>query len=362
MLAVYYTIFFILALMFIPLASKKVTYAYQPHIDSTYDPLSGVNSQTRYVLYAVAVLMLIMLVFFCINKPEDISDNKMYLFYYESGGRHNDRTLEPTFGMITDISPSFLWLLGIYALLSCGSNIYAIFRNSPNIFLSVIIYLSYYYILHDVIQIRVAVSCGLALIAIRYQYERKWLTYFLLIALAMTFHSSAVIFIPLYFLPKKNMNRTFWATLLLVCLILALFGLRIGTLSRYIPLQLVQKYLEAYLGSRTYVASELGPMRVFKCLMIIVMIIRINTIKRHYPYAPMVLCLYTLSLIVYLLMGDIPVLQGRIGELLGISEIFALAMFPLISKKHYYLLLIIPLGIAAYNHMEGLNLLTYSAG
>jgi len=340
-----------------PLASTRRAYCWRGHGD--YDALASFHGHSRKMIWWAAALLVAMLVLICVSKEETIADYMMYERNYTMGNTSNyNRELEPTFNWITAVSPSFLWLLFFYALMSCGTNVYAILRNSPNIWLSLIIYLCIFFVVHDMIQIRAGVACAILLLGIRYIKERKWWIYFPLSAIAILFHYSAAVFPLLYFLPYKNPNKWFWSALLVAATVMSFLNIQFGTMTRAIPFGFIQNYLEMYLGNREYESLTLTPIRVMKVGCIILMLFNLGRIKRAYPLAPTVIMVYICSQLSYLLFSDLPVLQARLGELFGVSEIFALAMFPMISRKHYYLLCIIPLFIAFMSVRSALDLLT----
>lgn len=358
MVEAYYAVVILILVLTLPLGTRKMVYSASPDIKG-YTPLSGMSSGGRKAVITGAVLILALLVVICIFKPETLPDRDMYETYYDMGGGDKmNRELEPTFTILVRMAPSFLALLGMYALLSVGGHITAIFLNSPNIWLSLLVYLSYTFILHDMIQMRAAVAIGLLLIAVRFIRERQWILYFLFIGLASTFHYSAIIFFLFYFLPSKYLNKWIWSGALILCTIAGLLNTQIGYVAKYLPVGFVQTYLENYMGDKTFTASEIGPVRLFKVVCAIIMLFNQRSIVSRYPLAIPVLIFYMCSQISYLLFSDIPVLQGRFGEMFAAFDIFALAMFPMISKKHYYLLWAVPIALVCYQHVEAYGLLT----
>lgn len=353
---IFYLVVIVILTLTLPFASKNVVYGAKGI--RPYTPLGGLsNNQKRAAQMLLGIITLI-LIAVCVWRSEDMCDYAMYLRMYSMGGGENmNRELEPTFKLIVSVSPVFLIFLAIYAILSVSSHVYSIMRNSPNIWLTFLLYLTMYFVLHDMVQIRAAVAIGLLLIAVRYIVERKWITYYILVIIASFFHYSAAVFLFLYFIPHKHLNKWVWSGMLILFLAFGLLNMQFAYFARLIPLQFVQNYLEAYLGNRDYTASAIGPVRVIKVICAIIMVFGLPRIKRIYPFAVPVLCFYIISQMCYLLFGDIPVLQGRMGELFGSFEIFALAMFPLLSKKHYYLLCIVPVALALYNFQTGIFLL-----
>lgn len=86
------------------------------------------------------------------------------------------------------------------AIIAIVPVIYYIYRNSENIFLSFLIYLSFNYYLYTLITIRQSAAYGIILLSINSIKERKLLRFLILIFIATGFHTSALFFIPAYLL------------------------------------------------------------------------------------------------------------------------------------------------------------------
>lgn len=361
MLGLYYIVVIAILTITLPLASRKVAYANTDKIND-YNPLGYYSKDVRRFIWFAAGAIIVMLIGLCMSKPEDILDNQMYLIMYNMGGAEKvQRSIESSFAIITALAPTFSALIFIYALISVTTHIYSIFKLSPNIWLSLWLYLTFFFVLHDMVQIRAAAALGFLMYSVKYIQERKIVPYVILVLIAFFFHSSAMIMMPLYFLPRKNLNKYVWIGVLVLATVMGLVNVRMGYVAKFIPVNFVQNYLATYMGSKTFAEAGIGPMRIFKVICTIVMLINLDKIKKQYAYCVPVLGLSIISQLCYLLMGDIPVLQGRLGELFGTFEIFALAMFPMISKKHYYLLMIVPIAFAIYNSLSGYFLLTVSS-
>lgn len=357
MIGVYYFILFIAILLTAPTASAKVAFHYDPDQGRPYTTLGSLQPSLRRMYYAVAAVLLVMMVMMCVNRSEFMPDYSVYQLMYSNWDSTDAREgVEPTFAWMCKLSPTFLFLLGLYATVSCSLHLLGIFRNAPNLCLSMMIYLGYSFVFHDMIQIRAAVACGILLISIRYIYNRNWVVYYLLTAVAIMFHYSALAMVFLYFLPAKKMYKWFWIGIVVLILGMSFAGIQLGSLSRYIPLEIVEFAVENYLGNRTYAAAEAGPMRIIICIILIVMILKIDDIKKYYPFAPICVCISIFSQAFFLLCGDIPVMQGRMGEFLGVADIFTYAMIPLMSRKHYYVLILIPVLLTIYLNQSVLSM------
>lgn len=70
--------------------------------------------------------------------------------------------------------------------------------------------------------LRQAVATGITWVAYRYIQERKLLPYLMCCAIAYQFHNSAIIFLPLYFIPARKWKRE---QVIVVMVVLAAFGM-----------------------------------------------------------------------------------------------------------------------------------------
>lgn len=344
----YYVIFLAVMILTLPFGAESVIFSPKNLGGGfKYDPLGSFSRSQRKILYAAFALIALGLIMLCAGRPETMPDYLMYKMLYEMGGGDRiNRDIEPSFTMLVNLSPTFIFMITAYAILSVSAHVYAIVRNSPNIWVSFLVYLSFYFVLHDMVQMRAAVAAGLLLLNVRYIAERKIIPFMLITLVAAFFHASALIFIPLYFIPRKSLNKWIWSGVLIVSLALGLTNNAFGYLAKFIPLEIVENYLYAYLGSHDHTATKIGLTHFCSVAIGIFMLFNLDSIKKRYPYAVVVVLLYIISQLFYLLFADLPVMQTRMGELFGTFEIFGLAMLPMVSKKYYYPLMIVACVIA----------------
>lgn len=72
--------------------------------------------------------------------------------------------------------------------------------------------------------LRQMIGVGIAWIGIKYVYKRNFLKFIFCILLATSFHNSAIILLPLYFIPIKKFNPKFIIIFMIMCLLLGLSG------------------------------------------------------------------------------------------------------------------------------------------
>lgn len=81
----------------------------------------------------------------------------------------------------------------LMAVITGAVNYTLIFRKSPMPFLSVLIYVGFFYFYRDFTQIRFALAAGLGIWALFQFIERKYIGFFLLVFVAVFFHAAALV-------------------------------------------------------------------------------------------------------------------------------------------------------------------------
>ncbi len=69
------------------------------------------------------------------------------------------------------------------------------------------VYVSRFFVGRNLLQIRAGLCYAIILLGVRYISKRDWFHYFLIVFIAYLFHSSALVAIPLYFLPLLNLKK-----------------------------------------------------------------------------------------------------------------------------------------------------------
>lgn len=123
------------------------------------------------------------------------------VFRYEPGYLF----IEALCGEITS-NPTFLFL--IIALFSIYSYHYAIKKKSPLVYLSIFVYISFFYFKREIITIRYGLSCALFLLSIIAFSENENKKGYFFSLLSFMFHYTALSVIPLLFLIKNKESKT----------------------------------------------------------------------------------------------------------------------------------------------------------
>ena len=281
----------------------------------------------RKVLYASLCFILIMLAAFRTVGIDNDSEN--YEFYF----RNYD---EPLLENIVEFSFRFLSeffsnifddvhiIFFIYALFGVTIKFVAFQRLTPLMTLAIITYIGHYYILHECNQIRAGVASALFLLSVTYIANRQLLRAVCLMLLALFFHYSSLILLPLLFLSNKDMQtrqRMMWALSIPVGYLVYFLGISLSS----VPIPYISEKMEIYEALK-----DLGfdsDLNVFSAVMIVRNLIFLyllymyDTIRPYNPYLSLMLKIMGISLFAVKALAGVPVIAMRISELYGIVEI-----------------------------------------
>lgn len=171
---------------------------------------------------------------------QDISVSKDYIgyqYYFDNIHEITDGNyfyllvMEPGFAAIVVFFRSiFLTNYGVaimffYALTSLSLKVYTINRLSINPYLSLLFYFSYFFLFHEMTQIRIALASGIFLISLIPFLNDKRGSFILLILLATCFHYSAIFYLVILIFTTKKLNKNLYIGILILSLILGVIKL-----------------------------------------------------------------------------------------------------------------------------------------
>lgn len=226
----------------------------------------------------------------------------------------------------------------VFAFMSIALKFWAIKNLTPLLFASICIYLMNFFALHDLTQIRAGVAASLFLFAIKPLSEGKRLYAFIFILIGITFHVSALVYLPVLLLGNKPFNR-YWKyclySLAPSCVVFYLLNFNI-LLSINIPF--ISEKLELYQIANEFGDLEkarlLSPFPLIKMFFFLYLTYFADTIKHYVPAIFLIIKILGLSLLTYFAFASFPILSMRISELFGIVEIIAFpcVIFTLLPK------------------------------
>lgn len=268
-------------------------------------------------------------------------DSVAYRNYYDMG-KEIWIMAEPTFGIISRlvkyIFNNFQYVIIIYAIAGITLKFKAINRLTELQWLSLIVYFSTYFLLHEFTQIRAGIASGLVLLSIPHIAERKPWHFLGFVGLAMLFHYSAIIALPLYLLTDSHLNRA-WKILIgsLIPIGIVLHYLKFDPLLFVIPIETIRLKIEIYQQNQESTNISLNIFNlvyIVKYIILYILLFYYETIYNKAKYISLLLKIYALSLFAYTALSSNTIIAMRISELLGVVEMILIPyLYYLIKPK-----------------------------
>lgn len=270
-----------------------------------------------------------------------VADYDVYLQYYED---YADTLVEPSFILISFlVHHTFnnpIWIFIIYAILGVSLKFIAIKQLSKLAFLSVLIYMSYFFILHELTQIRVGIASGMLLLCVKPLYERNLKRFLLYALIATLFHFSAIIIFAFWLLNPFKINRLLYGALIPIAY--GVYFLKLNVVY-VIPIPYIQEKMDIYM--QLLDSQEINVFNLVymvKCFIFYYFLYFLPKIETCNQYTILLLKLYAISLFSFTFFAIIPVLGFRISELIGIVEIIVLPfIYYTIAPRKFSKLLIL---------------------
>jgi MFS family permease len=288
----------------------------------------------RDVLIIMGLMGVTMIVIAGSRSPYDTPDSDSYEILYYSVNSLDDLIREPSFVYIS----YYLNALGFgvnalffaYAVMSVPLRIGAICKLSPLPILTLCIYISYFYQLHDLMQMRCAVASSLFLFAIYFRANRRWWWTIFFILFGFLFHYSAFAGIIILFFSNKELKK--WQRFVLAMIVpLGLLFYFFGfDYSYLVPDELGGDRLAAYRelkekgkeDDQSWVFYK-HPVFLLNVLLYYVCLIYYNVLEKSYKYMPIMLKIMAFSFICTLTLTTLSaVLASRLHEYFAIVSIF----------------------------------------
>lgn len=288
--------------------------------------------RVRNLCYWTTGIFLIGFAIFCRKYSPDYST---YLLAYQEIIMGYDSAMEYSFAWISRfveiVFGDSIGVFVVYALLGISLKLWAINKLTELDFLSVAIYLSCYFMLHDMIQIRAGVVSGLLLLSIRPAYDRNYKLFFGLVAIACIFHYSAVALFVLWFVSGRSIKRWFWLVLLAIVYSLNFFNIGPSTYLGNLDLEIanvrIASYYQALQNVQRVEVNVFNPAQLLRCCLFLFLLWKIRLIHEHNKYAYILIKIFLLGLCCLVFFSAIPVIAYRFSELFLIVEII---LYPLI--------------------------------
>lgn len=286
------------------------------------------DKEDKYVEKMIYVA--VVLIMFCLAAFRPIGIDKDSIMYTEMYS-DPDFLVEPTFKWISSLSS---FLLGdvrgvfvVYALLSIPLKAYSITRLSEFSLLAVLVWLSHFFLVHDFTQIRAAVAIAIFIYAIKFLSEGEKKKYLIAILVAILFHYSSIIYIPLVFLGNSRLSDNWKKFLIAVPLIGYALAILNVDLLELLPLPFFQDKIKIYQEMKEKGVMEGDDINIFNVAFLLKLIIyyflvwKYDILKERAQHISIVLKIYSFSIFFFLIFSFMPVLAYRGSEMFAVVEI-----------------------------------------
>jgi hypothetical protein len=226
-----------------------------------------------------------------------------------------------------------------YALIALSLKVFSVGKLTNLFFLTLLVYFSNYFLLHEMTQIRVGVASAIFLFSIPYLVNKKYVSYVGMVMLAMLFHYSALLyFIPLFFSPFHFKQKIYFLALGVILVL------------TFVPTDFILPLLKINMGdvqvkSNNYIEyAELGVTEEVNKLNVnflisyaitVVFTFFINTIQSKNNYAYLLIKLQILGLFLFQIFSPIPGFAFRSSELFMVTQIISIPFFVHIFKNKW---------------------------
>lgn len=263
------------------------------------------------------------------------SDNyaQTYRTYYDE---KSSSEVESSFIIISAVlnlftnDPHALFLF--YALFGVGLKFFAFYRyDNKRLFLFLVLYLSYFYVVHEMMQIRTGILSAMYLLAIHEIVEgKRWLA-LIYILIGCLFHVSGLILLPILFFrnkPLSSWEKYIWTGIVVISLVISASG---GTIFDYLveipyvgdKLTLYQK--AADVGKSASTINGFGVFHLISIALFVYLVFFSDTINEKDRHYPILIKTYACGLMFYTVLGFVPDLAARVSFLYRTATIILLA-------------------------------------
>lgn len=311
-----------------------------------------INNRKKLINYLLILIIFLILFYTAAFRKIGLDrDSYAYLEYIK-----NYRSGDSSFGL-SNIEPTFIIILTfadyisdnplrvifiIYAALSLSIKFYAFKKLSLNFYLSILIYICLYFILHEMTQIRVGASAAFFLLALDDIYNKNKIAYFSKALTAVFFHYSALLMIPFYLINPRKSYKKFYFFLPLTGFALAYFSeymlIFLSKISAVLPSFLSTKIKYYIFLADSGINTEINLFNIYMLSLIVIYYLTLfcsQNFKSRYDI--IFLKILAWAIFFFYSLSFLPVLSFRISEFLAVILIVFIADLSFMFKQRTFL-------------------------
>lgn len=290
------------------------------------------SSKYRYLCRKIYWFNIVCLILFAgFKDPNLTADGPMYV----SALKGDEFIIEPTFNILCRLIKNFLnsqyvWIFLVYSSIAIFTKAVSILHLSKLCLLCLLVWVSDFFPLHELGQIRAAVAGGFFLLSIPSLYEHRLKSYLGWTLIALCFHISSIIMLMLWPLKVRMINPKFWVLMVVASMVWALLNIDILFIVKFLPFTEVKNKYEAYLilqSSLEKGANVFSPLVLGKFIIVLFLLTKVKILRRVDPRSILYLKIMLVSVIARNVLATNVSIAFRVSEFFGIIEII---LFPLI--------------------------------
>jgi hypothetical protein len=295
----------------------------------------GQRKYDVYIVIGIAIVLVIISAFRGENVDRD------YINYVNFYNDIDNASVEPSFVLISKIVNYLLWdnvvfVFLLYAILGVFIKIRGILKYSDFRFLSILVYISYSYILHDLTQIRAGVAGGLMLLSVEAINNRDWRKYVFLMSLAVLFHYSAAFFLWLWFFDQDRIKVSAYILFIIISIILPPYLMDISrNFYIFVPFDFLSRKLGQYENQHGDVMNIFNTWQLMRIFLSLLFLKSIDVIRVNNRYGVIFVKIYVVASCMRMLLSWNPVLCERISDLFIIMDMVTLTYIVYIVRPRY---------------------------
>ncbi len=221
-----------------------------------------------------------------------------------------------------------LAIMLFFAITSVAMKIFIFDRFSINPYLVILLYFSHYFIIQEMTQIRIGFASAIFFVSLIFYFKNNYKAYTAMILLATLFHYSALVYLILLLINKKNFNVHFYSGLLILSFVFGFLKLplfySIGNLFSSVDdigkLGTYSNIIQYDTNDDIKVFNVINLVRIFSSIYLMFMIPKTEFLKDQrltFFLKCNIISIFTLSLF-----SGIPLIAFRLSDLFAILAVF----------------------------------------
>lgn len=253
-----------------------------------------------------------------------------------------DFSVEPFFYVIFNIFGASLEtkVLAFFCICFIGLLVkfYLICRFSPNVALSVFLFISYLYFLQDMNQIRIGFAIGFIYIALLNYYLKKYLYWVFFSFIAVSIHYSSIVCFLAPFFVYRNLSKRFFVFSMVFFLLFSFLWIFGGVHQKFfsfISVFDVTGKVSWYLANN--VSEKINPIKRLlpHFIFISILVWKFELLRKRLIFAEFFLSLYFFYIVSFLIFFPVPVFAYRISDIFLFSYLFVVPGILLVIKGDF---------------------------